>query len=190
MSVGQLGAPFAMRCDVPVLSSLAVFATIPAVCGATAASSLTLLYQNSLNWTLNSLEHPGLLLYSTPISASAAIDVCSSLSENLVDVAAASVATKADYQNLLNFQIHDHVLSKTSLLWVSAHSTSKSQCTAVSAATLKTVEVSCATKLPVLCTNSAPYQIAADSDTSSRWHTTVQSQGRTFTGSVVTKVPH
>lgn len=149
-----------------------------------ASSSFTLLFQNSLNWTHNAVSHPGLLLSSTPLTQTSARDACNSLSETLVDLSSANTTSlKSAYESLLNFQIHIDALREDQLLWV-AQPTSipKSQCSAISPASLKLTQVSCTTKLPALCTNSAPYSDTVAIDTSPRWQSSVQVHGRTFTG--------
>lgn len=178
----------------PVIPTLAFLAAFPTVCGAVGLP-LTLLFQNSLNWTQSAISHPGLLLSSTPTTLISAQDVCDSLSENLVDISDSSEAVRADYQQLLDFQIYLGALSENDLLWVGQPASQWVeqpapqsvgdlilQCTALEAKSLALVSTSCSAELPVLCTNSAPYSNSTVNDTSSSWWLSVESLNRTFTG--------
>lgn len=152
----------------------------------THSSSLTLLFQNSLNWTQNSILHQGLLLSSSLVPEATAQQACATLSEDLADTGSESASVLSDYQNLLNFQTHIRALHEDQLLWVHRHTSNSHLCTAVRAGDVAvSVRVSCSTLLPALCTNSAPYNVFGEADTSVRWRTSVTSgQGRTFTGCV------
>ena len=173
---------------------LAFLAAFPAACGAV-VFPLTLLFQNSLNWTQSAISHPGLLLSSTPTTLISAQDACDSLSEKLIDISDSSEAVRADYQQLLDFQIYIDALSESDLLWVGQPTSqwveqpapqrvgeSTSQCTALEAKSLTLVSTSCSAELPALCTNSALYSNSTANDTSSSWRVSVESLDRTFTG--------
>lgn len=143
---------------------------------------LNLLFQNSLNWTENSISHPGLLLSSTPSPLLAAEEACSSLSEELATIS----SSHASFQQLLDYQIYDGALKDDQLLWIHQSSDKRShseKCTAVKANNLaETVQEDCSAKLPALCSNSAPYSNSTLADSSSRWHVSVSSEGRSYIG--------
>ena len=147
------------------------------------ASPVTLLFQNSLDYTRNAVSHPGFLLSSTPASFFSAIVICAGLSESLITIPSLNPSTKIDLQHLLNFQIHIGALGVNSTLWISQASHAGAlRCQAVKAANLAFVRTPCNTQLPTLCTNSAPYSNSSSRDTSARWRSSVTSRGRTFTG--------
>lgn len=164
-----------------LLSSLVVLSMIPAIFGLAGPSfPLTLLFQNSLNFTQNALLHPGLILASGHAPFTEAEAVCDSLSESLADFSSLSPGVKSDFQNLLNYQAHIGTFSSEQLLWVKQ--SESAICEAVKAKNLAVVQTSCAATLPVLCTQSAPYSNAAIRDTSLKFQISVNSLGRTFVG--------
>ncbi|KAF8303271.1 alpha/beta-hydrolase [Clavulina sp. PMI_390] len=179
-----------MWCRAPTLTSLALIAAAAAgsgFCAAVTSSSVSLLFQNSLNWTSNQIEHPSLLLLEAPVTQAAASSACASLSEQLVDLSSIDASSHSDFQDSLKYQIYLGTVSSSSYVWVAtpssgSHQSSSSLCTAAQAGSLKTAQVSCSQKLPALCTNSAPYSISTDSDNSAKWQISTQSQGKTFTG--------
>lgn len=163
--------------------SLVVLSTVPAVFGSAGpAFPLTLLFQNSLNFTQNALSHPGLILASSHASLVEAQAICGSLSESIADFSSLSPDVTSDFQNLLDYQVHIGTFGSEQLLWVKQ--SNPATCEAVRANDLAIIRTSCTATLPVLCTQSAPYSNSELQDASPRFQSSVNSQGRTFVGSV------
>ncbi len=149
--------------------------------GVPAISSLNtgvrFLYQNDLDWNRadSSRRQEGYLLLTTPLTATDAAAKCRRLGETLVP---ASASSNAGLQAQMSYLLYDGSYAAGQSFWAADGTALKSS----SSGSLQATKPSADTKLPALCTQSAPWRAANSTDTSAKWQLTAQSNGVKFTG--------
>lgn len=144
-------------------------------------SGIRFLYQNDLDWTRadSPNRQPGYLLLTTPSTADEAATKCQSLGETLV---ASTASSDAGLQAQMNYLAFDGSYFSGQSFWVADRNALTASSADNGAASLKVSKPSSDTKLPALCTQSAPWRAANSTDTSSRCRVTTQSNGVKYTG--------
>jgi hypothetical protein len=146
--------------------------------------TLTNLFQNDLS--LNYTSAPSFLLVSPSVVGASISSACSLLGEVPVSFTSLSTASQSALFYQLQYQISPSgaaAFPSNQQFWVSSGAGSKT-CNYVTVGSngLKEGSESCSAKLPVICSQTAPYNIASEADTSSKWSHSVSSNGVTFTG--------
>ncbi|PPQ96892.1 hypothetical protein CVT26_005872 [Gymnopilus dilepis] len=140
-------------------------------------ADLTLLFQNDLYWP-SAAEHNGTILINKPLTNSEALASCAQLNEGLLPTHGPHFAS--DIKSLTSFL----ALKTTAPLqkfWVASEAKTAHQCTAVSL--LGGVQsVSCESRLPAFCSQSAPYTRNVATDPSTQFHVQVQSKNLKIIG--------
>ncbi len=145
-------------------------------------SSLTLLFQNSLNHTENAVS-PGGFIVISDVTGQSALAACRSLSEIPAIVRSLSATASQDLVDLLRFQAS----SGTQNFWIGDESNNSKAlgfCQTVQVANngLRFAAAPCSSRLPAVCTQSAPFSNANTRDTSAQFQIAVNSRGKRFTG--------
>lgn len=172
----------AVHFGLPVLCFLFAGVHVAAKPATVNGPSLTLLFQNSLNHTENAASPGGFIVISDVTGQSAAA-ACQSLSETPAIVQSLSATSSQDLVDLLRFQAN----SGSQKFWIGDESNNSKalgfcQTVQVTSNGLRFAAVSCSSRLPVVCTQSAPFSNANTRDTSARFQIAVNSRGKQFTG--------
>ncbi|EPQ27981.1 uncharacterized protein PFL1_04308 [Pseudozyma flocculosa PF-1] len=137
---------------------------------ASLGTGLRFLYQNDLDWQRAAdapRRQPGYILLTEPLSQPTADSDCRAIGESLAPIDPNNLDPGLESQ--LTYQIHDGAYPAQQRFWVSAGN-------AVSLSASSKLEVvpdankpSPDTRLPAICTQSAPWNHANSTDTSARW---------------------
>ncbi|KAM5533408.1 hypothetical protein V8D89_012958 [Ganoderma adspersum] len=158
LAIGFLAAPLVCSLAIPSSSSL--------------RSDISLLYNNDLNLSQQP-THRSALLLSTPLSHSEALSACAALGENLLPSNKTFFAN--DLAPLLQYQVFQKNFAPTQQFWIAS---SGLICQTVNTKGVVSSALTCLRALPVLCSQSAAFQAAAQPTTSF----TVRSEDLTITG--------
>ncbi|KAF4571495.1 type-B carboxylesterase/lipase family protein [Pleurotus pulmonarius] len=144
--------------------------------------SLTLLFQNSLNHTENAVS-PGGFIVISDVAGQSAATACQSLSETPALVRSLSATASQDLLDLLRFQAS----SGAQKFWIGDESNNSKalgfcQTVQVTNNGLRFAAAPCSSRLPAVCTQSAPFSNANSRDTSAQFQIVVNSRGKRFTG--------
>lgn len=171
-------AIWASACVLVTAFGLVATYTVHAAVVPSSGSGVRFLYQNDLNWNrANSANRQtGYLLLASPLTASEASSRCSSLGEIL---APASAASDAGLQAQISYAVLDGSYKATQSYWVADGNVFTA---ANGASDFVVSKPSTSNKYPALCTQSAPWNAANSTDTSSKWRVITQSNGVQYTG--------
>lgn len=144
-------------------------------------SGVRFLYQNDLDWTRASSasRQTGYLLLTTPVTAADAATKCKAIGETLAPTAASS---NSGLKDQLNYILFDKSYSSGQSFWVANQNTFKVSSNSNGGVSVQTAKPNTSTKLPALCTQSAPWNFSNSTDTSSQWRVATQSNGVQFNG--------
>ncbi|KAJ9476978.1 Carboxylesterase [Pseudozyma hubeiensis] len=167
---------------VALAASLYIVAAAYAVHAATIlGSGIRVLYQNDLDW--NKADSParqaGYLLLSTPLTSSDADTQCRTLGETLAPSAA---STDDGLQAQIAYLVLDGSCPAAQTYWLAGGNALATSKNSNGATTFQTSRPSSSDKYPALCTQSAPWNTANSTDTSSQWRVSTQSNGVQYTG--------
>ncbi|SJX60186.1 related to Para-nitrobenzyl esterase [Sporisorium reilianum f. sp. reilianum] len=152
--------------------------TVQAAVVPSSGSGVRFLYQNDLDWNrANSAKRQtGYLLLTSALTASEASSRCRTLGETL---APASAASDPGLQAQFSYAVLDGTYKATQPCWLA----DGNAVTATNGASGFTVtKPNANNKYPALCTQSAPWNTANSTDTSSKWRVITQSNGVQYTG--------
>ncbi|KAJ7472586.1 cholinesterase [Mycena latifolia] len=140
-------------------------------------SDLWLLFQNDLDWHTTA-EHDSSILLSSRTHVGA-VSGCAMLGEGLALTNGTFFAS--DIAKILEYVCLETGASDSQQYWVGGSSSAQGKlCPAVSTSGLATV--TCASKLPALCANSAPNKVSGQTDLSPTWQVQVNSRTLAITG--------
>ncbi|KAI1104210.1 alpha/beta-hydrolase [Jackrogersella minutella] len=139
----------------------------------TLGSSLTLLVDNDLQGIGGSASSSGALLLE-PRSLKDAGEACEAVGENLWSP---DLQTRS-LQNVLNYLKYSSSDQRVSQFWIAP----KNQSAQAVDTNGKIYQANSDAKLPVLCTQSAPFSNETSQDTSEKWQITVKSNNESLTG--------
>ena len=160
------------------LSALLTVSALHAAAAPTLANGVRFLYQNDLDWNRASSasRQAGYLLLTTPLTATEAASRCRDFNEAM---APQSAASDPGLQAQINYLIQDGSYTSSQSYWAANGNVFKASS---GASDLAVSKPSSSNKYPALCTQSAPWNTANDTDTSLRWQVATQSNGIRFTG--------
>ncbi|TBU26957.1 carboxylesterase from carbohydrate esterase [Dichomitus squalens] len=158
LAIGHLAAPLVCGLAIPSSSSL--------------KSDIILLYNNDLNLSQQPTQRSALLL-STPQIHAHASSACAALGEKLLPVN--KTFFTIDLVPLLQYQVFQKKFPAAQQFWVAS---SGPVCRTVDSKGVVSSSLTCSRELPVLCSQSAGFQAAAQPTTSLM----IKSQDLTITG--------
>lgn len=167
------------------LTVLSVFLLACNVLAATSLSSLSsgirFLYQNDLNWNKanSAARQAGYLLLTAPLTAQDAASKCAALNEAL---APSSALSDAGLQAQMNYALFERTYSGSQSFWVADRKALTVSAGNDGKAAIAAAQPAAETKLPALCTQSAPWNFANRTDTSAQWQVATSSNGLQFNG--------
>lgn len=152
--------------------------TVHAAIVPSTGSGVRFLYQNDLDWNrANSANRQaGYLLLTSALTASDAASRCRALGESL---APASAASDPGLQAQFSYSVQDGTYKATQSCWVADGNVITAS---NGASSFVVTKPSANSKYPALCTQSAPWNAANSTDTSSKWRVITQSNGVQYTG--------
>ncbi|GJJ08793.1 hypothetical protein Clacol_003012 [Clathrus columnatus] len=144
-------------------------------------TSLTLLRQNDLNYTDANNHASTILLESMTFDEAAS--KCASLNENLVNIDAAPKFSQ-DLTSLLSYLDYRDTYPPGQAFWIGNQNSREPKIVQLINGKLiqSSILFGHLVKLPALCSQSAPFRPASDSDKNPDWQVTVSSNSKTFTG--------
>ncbi|KAF8585026.1 cholinesterase [Ramaria rubella] len=146
-------------------------------------SSLRLLRQNDLNYT-DASNHASTIVIE-PKSFKDAITACGELNEGLLNLEAAP-ALPTDLEALLSYLEFNKEYPAGQEFWIGGKSAGQPRTLQLRNGKLAEndllADAITETKLPALCSQSAPFRPAGSSDRSSTWWVNIESGSKTFTG--------
>lgn len=144
-------------------------------------SGIRFLYQNNLDWDQadSGQRQAGYLLLTSPLSADEAAARCSVLGEAL---APSSAMSDPGLQAQIDYIVYDGSYAAGQSFWVAGRNAFTTSAKSKAVPRLKVSKPAGSSKLPAICTQSAPWNVANSTDTSSRWQVATQSNGVQYTG--------
>lgn len=170
------------------LFALALLAVLFYACkvqGAASVSSLgsgvRFLYQNDLDWARanSAARQAGYLILTTPLTAQDAASKCTALNEALAPTSALS---DAGLQAQMSYALFERSYAGGQSFWVADRRAFVVTAGNDGKAAIALSQTSVETKLPALCTQSAPWNFANHTDTSAQWQVATSSNGVQFNG--------
>ncbi|KAJ7438205.1 alpha/beta-hydrolase [Mycena galericulata] len=140
----------------------------------TPSPAVSLLFQNDGNWT-NFANLPSALLFYEEATYDEALATCKAQNETLL-----SPASLKPLANQLSYLEYLQDVTRATKYWMSTGNTTHSSIAPLLSTEL--IQTPTTTKLPFLCTNSAPHTTQVNTDFSASPRSVVNSKGVTYTG--------
>ncbi|KAJ6014582.1 alpha/beta-hydrolase [Penicillium herquei] len=158
-----------------MLPSILITGVVVALAGSVAASGntdKTIFFENNGNWSSHGTR-PSAIFVNTPTTYAGATAACKAQNETLL-----SCEKYMEYANLFSYQQYLGAITSDQLLWSSCSSTYPSSWRGI----LDKHNSTSSSRLPYLCTNSAPLVDKVDTDYSVLPRVNVTSNGTTYEG--------